>query len=151
ILLCRFASRLTGRQVAPEFGTWSLVVGLAMLAEDDSFDIASDGEISDNTHPAGSEQCNKVVENRIGCRFVADLAITVGIDVELKAFKLDNQWTRDVIDDDGSEIGKAGARAETGVFGYLKVNNVISVFMGVGPGFQFVGSDFIYAISTWDA
>src|SRR5579883_1084972 len=74
------------RQVAPVLGAWPLVARRALFREDDGLDVATHGEIADHAHPAGLEQRDEFVEDKIGRCFVADLPVAEAIDVELEAF-----------------------------------------------------------------
>jgi hypothetical protein len=44
-----------------------MVFWSAVLGEDDGFNVATDGEVSDNAHPTWREQQNEIVQNRVGC------------------------------------------------------------------------------------
>ena len=53
-----------------------------MFGKDDRLDIPTNREIGDHTHPARGKQCNQIIEDRIGCRLMADLPIAIRVDVQ---------------------------------------------------------------------
>ena len=56
-----------------------------MLGKDNRLDVATYRKVRDYAHPAWREQRNQVIQNGIGCRLMADLSITILIDVEFQA------------------------------------------------------------------
>ena len=73
LILVRFFSgvnclraRVVRLKITSEFWTWSLVFWGIVLGEDDGFNVATDGEVGDNAHPAWRKQRNEVVQNCVG-------------------------------------------------------------------------------------
>ncbi len=67
------------------FRAGAVVFRGGMFGEDDGFDVATYGEVGDDTHPAGREEGDEVVEDGVGCGFVTDLAVAILVDVEFEA------------------------------------------------------------------
>ena len=94
-------------EISSILGAWSAIVGLRILNGDERFDIATYGKISYHTHPAWREKVHQVIEDGIGGRLMADLAIAIAVDVELKTLQFDNILVWHVINGNGGKIRKA--------------------------------------------
>ena len=119
-----------------------------MFGEDDRFDIASHGEISDYTHPTRGEQGNQLVQDSIGRCLVTDLTIAIAIDVEFQAFQFDEVLIWHIVDGNGGKIGEARPRTEAGELWKFQMHDIIPFGMSIGPSFQAVCLYLVYAIST---
>jgi len=122
-----------------------------VFRENDRLDIASNGEICHHTHPTRGEQRYQVVEDSVSGRFMADLPVTVCIDVKFEALELHDLLIWYVIDRNRGKIRETGPGTEAGEFGDLQVYDVIPLRVGVGPDFELTLLDFISPISAWDA
>src|ERR1035438_8816803 len=93
--------------------------------EDNRLDITPNGEIRDHPHPTWGEQLYQIVEDSVcGC-LMADLPVTVCIDIELEALEFHNLLIRHIIDRNRGKIREAGPGAEAGEFGNFHVYYVI--------------------------
>jgi hypothetical protein len=119
-----------------------------LLSKHDCLDIATHREISDHSHPARGEQGDQIVEDHIGSGLVADLPITIFVDVKLQAFELDDILIWHVVYGDCGKIGKARPGTEAGKFRDLQMYYVIPLTMGVRPPFQLASFYLVYSIST---
>src|SRR2546421_11828538 len=117
----------------------SLVFRCCVFGEDDRFDIATYREISNHTHPARGEQRDQIVEDGVSRRFVADLPVTIFIDIELQGLQFYHVPVWYVVNGNGGKIGKARPGTEAGELRYLQVHDVISLCVCIGPYFQLAG------------
>lgn len=107
----------------------SLVSRGRVFRENDRLDIASNGEICHHPHPTRGEQRYQVVEESVSGCFMADLPVSVGIDVKFEALELHDLLIRYVVDRYRGKIRKAGPGTEAGKFRYLQVYDVIPLWV----------------------
>ncbi len=122
-----------------------------MFRENDRLDIASNGEICHHPHPTRGEQRYQVVEDSVSGRFMADLPVTVCIDVKFEALELHDLLIRYVVGRNRGKIREAGPGTEAGKFRNLQVYDVIPLRVGVGPDFELALLDFVSPIPPWGA
>src|ERR1017187_5749952 len=128
----------------------TLVSRYCVFNEDNRLDITPNGEICDHPHPTRREQLYQIVEDSVCSRFMADLPVTVCIDVELEALEFHNLLIGYIIDRNRGKIREAGSGAEAGEFGNFHVYHVIPLRVRIGPSFEPTLLDFVFPISAWN-
>lgn len=106
-----------------------------MFGNDVGEDAAAYVELGGEAHVAGLGGGHQVIQNLVGDGFVEGAFVAVGPHVELEALEFDTELVRDVVQDQGGEVGLAGLGAEAGEFGNFHVDVEIPAG-GVGEGFQ---------------
>ena len=95
------------RAIAPVRRRWSLISWHGMFHNNDCLAGAPNSEIGDHPHPTRGEQPDEIVENDVGGGFMANMPVTIGIDVELETLQLHDVLIRNVIHRHRGKIRKA--------------------------------------------
>src|SRR3954469_12323636 len=120
---------------------------------DDGLDAATDVEVADDFHPARVARPGQVIEDAIDGALVEDAVVAKAPEIQLEALELEADFTWDVGDVDGSEVGRAapqGAqlisialdaakRTERSEFRALHRDLVVAAGIWVGKGLEKFG------------
>jgi hypothetical protein len=95
-------------------------------------EAAAGGPFGGDSHGAGFEKLDEVVEDLVGDGFVVDAFGAEGLEVELVGFEFDAEFVGDVGELDGAEVRLAGDGADGGEFGGDVEDGVVARGLGVG-------------------
>src|SRR6266571_4571515 len=95
---------------------------------------AAGGEFAAHDAPFGLHGGHDVVQHFVNGIFVEDAQAAVSEEIHFQGFQFDAILLRHVLDGDGAEVGETRLRADGGVLGKARGNNVAGKL--VGPGFE---------------
>src|SRR5882762_9923517 len=107
---------------------------LGPTGEDGGGEAAARSEFTAHEAPFGLHGGDDVAQHSVDGVFVEDAQAAVGEEIHFQGFQLDAIFLRHVLDGDGAEVGETGFRADGGVLGKARGNNVAGKL--IGPGLE---------------
>lgn len=118
------------------YGGQGSPAGLTVVCNDRGENAAAHVEFCRETQITRFQGCNQVIDNPVCHRFVESVLVAERPDIELEAFKFDTLLVRNIIQNQGREIGLSGFGTQTGKLGNLHMDMVVPFLSRIGEGFQ---------------